>query len=136
MLPETVIQTIRKGLLLYVLGLAIGCNRGPEEQVVLRDFDRFLSTGMPTYIRYTIVSTGSGDGDSANVYKHIRLNIEATQDAIVRDGPLTSLSLKKGDTLSCGEALLLYQFRDKAGWVLSSQQLARQPQRGAPQQRC
>ena len=88
------------------------------------------------YALYTILSVGSGKGDSANVEKHVKFDVEPTQTRVVADGLLAGVSLKTGEVLSCGEAVLRYQRRDRAGWVVASHTLARRPQAGEPQQGC
>ena len=121
-------------LLSAALLAACGSSKGPDEDVVRQDFERLLGSAKAAGL-YSIVSVGAGTADAAGVSQHVKFNLEPTQTRVVADGLLKGLALKTGDALSCGEAVLAYQRRDKS-WVLASYTLARRPQVGETQGGC
>ena len=120
---------VSTALLALVAVLLVACgSKEPDEDLVRQDFDRALGSARAAGL-YSIVSVSSG-GDSSTLERRIKFSVEPTQTRVVGDGLLKGLSFKSGEALSCGEAVLIYQRRDRA-WALASQSLARPPQAGA-----
>jgi hypothetical protein len=99
----------------------------PNEERVARDFAELFLREVGAEAEPVILSIFSGEGDSGNVYKHVRFDVVALRDVNFRTGWLAGQSLVSGRRLSGGEAVLLYQVLGSGDWVLTWHELDRRP---------
>ncbi len=107
----------RLGLNLFlVLTLfLVGCS-APDEQMIAEDFREIFSKEVGKNVQPIIISVGSGEGDSDNVYKHVRFDAVVGEDVSVRKGWLAG-----------GEVILLYQKVSGLQWKNTWYDLKRKP---------
>jgi hypothetical protein len=119
---------LKKLILILVFGfLLIGCGV-PDKQKISKNFEEFFNKEVGTSLSAKIVSRGSGEGDSENVYEHVTFDVVAEKDVSLKEGWLTGLSLKQGQMLKGGEAVILYQKINGTGWKMTRYSLKRLPQ--------
>jgi hypothetical protein len=111
---------------LLVILLLTACDK-IIDQAVQKDFKQVIINEVGEGLLPTIVDIYSGEGDSDNVYKHIIFSLTAEKDVALSKGWLKGTSLKKGQKLSDGEAVLLYQRINDVHWKMTSAQLTKVP---------
>lgn len=113
-------------LYVFLLSLLFACNV-PADQRIVSDFKEVFSKEVGHGLTPVITSLGSGEGDSDNVYKHIKFDVTVTKDIIVSAGWFSGRSLKQGQKLTGGEVVMLYQKDKSSQWKLSSYDLKSLP---------
>jgi hypothetical protein len=122
------IRCIKSALLLsFSVLFFCGCKNLPESGRVSADFQAIFSKEVGNGVEPVIISIGPGEGDSANVYEHIRFDVIASQDVIMKQGWLANVSLHKGERLYGGEAVILYQRGKDSQWQISWYEMKRKP---------
>jgi hypothetical protein len=111
---------------LLVILLLTACDK-IIDQAVQKDFKQVIINEVGEGLLPTIVDIYSGEGDSDNVYKHIIFSLTAEKDVALSKGWLKGTSLKKGQKLSDGESVLLYQRINDVHWKMTSAQLTKVP---------
>jgi len=117
---------VRYALALLFLALLSGC-AGPSKEKVSRDFQQLFAKEVGKAVQSKITSVGPGEGDSGNVYQHIRFDVVAVEDVVLTEGWLAGTSLKKGQKLYDGEAVIFYQDTGQKEWQLVRYGLERKP---------
>jgi hypothetical protein len=116
----------RFGAFLSILFLLVGCG-APNKQQVSQDFKELFSKEVGKGIQPIIISVGPGEGDSGNVYEHIKFDVVADEDIVIKKGWLAGISLRKGQKLYGGEVVMLYQDTGGPQWKMTRHDLKRQP---------
>lgn len=117
----------RKFALILILALSlIGCGI-PDKQRVSKDFKEIFAREVGTGASPIIVSIGSGEGDSENVYERVEFDVVGEKDLNLKEGWLNGLSLRKGQILKGGEVVILYQKKDNSGWTIHRYDLTHSP---------
>lgn len=116
--------------LLFVV-LLISCS-APNKQQVSQDFGELFLKEVGNGLQPMIVSVNPGEGDSDNVYQHVRFDIVAVDDVVVKKGWLAGISLRKGHKLYGGEVILLYQKNSGSKWKMTRTDLKRAPSEQPP----
>lgn len=113
-------------LSLLLLILLVGCG-APSKQQVSQDFKELFSKESGKGVQPIIISVGPGEGDSDNVYEHVKFDVVADEDVVVKKGWLSGMSLRKGQKLYDGEVVMLYQKLSGSQWKMSRSDLKRAP---------
>jgi hypothetical protein len=118
----------RCGIVLSVslLILLAGCS-SPNKQQVSQDFNELFSKEVARSIQPMIISVSPGEGDSDNVYEHVKFDVVAVEDTVVKKGWLAGMSLRKGQKLYGGEVIMLYQKKSGTQWKITRTDLKRAP---------
>ncbi|HYD49969.1 MAG TPA: hypothetical protein VEB21_16545 [Terriglobales bacterium] len=90
--------------------LASGCEV-ISDVTVRRDFERLRMEQLPDDVVVTILSISAGEGDSTNVYEHVRFTLAVNEDATVSSGWLAGARLGVSSPV-VAEVILLYQRAD------------------------
>lgn len=127
----TVRWTSAKSILLFVvLAILAGCG-APNKEKVNQDFEQLFAIEVGTKVRPIIISVGPGEGDADNVYQHIKFDVLAEDNVTFQKGWLAGITLTKGQKLSGGEVVLLYQKKSGSGWVMTRHELTKRPREPA-----
>lgn len=111
---------------LVALSLLAGCG-APGKEKVSQDFKQLFAIEAGAKVRPVIISVGPGEGDADNVYQHIKFDVFAEDNVTFQKGWLAGITLTKGQKLSGGEVVLLYQKKSGSGWVMSRHELTKRP---------
>ncbi|MDD5703266.1 MAG: hypothetical protein PHU23_14610 [Dehalococcoidales bacterium] len=116
------------GLFLFCLAFfcLIACDT-PSKQQITRDFNELFFKEVGKDIQADIVSIGPGEGDSRNVYQHVRFNIVAVKSVYIKNGWFAGISMDKGQKLYGGEVVLLYQDVGGLQWKMTRFELKHKP---------
>lgn len=112
------------GLLIVVL--LVGCG-APSKERVSQDFKQLFANEVGSGIQPIITSVGSGEGDSDNVYQHIKFDVLVEEDVTPKKGWLAGKTLRKGQRLYGGEVVVLYQKKSEPKWVIARHDIKRVP---------
>jgi len=110
--------------LFSVLSL-FGCS-GPSDERIREDFKQIFAKEVGASAQPIIMSVKPGEGDSDNVYQHVKFDLLAGENIAFKNGWLAGIRLNKGQKLYGGEVVALYQ-KKKEGWLAISYQLSRKP---------
>ena len=113
-------------LSLLLLILLVGCS-APSKQQVSQDFKELFSKEVGKGVQPIIISVGPGEGDSDNVYEHVKFDVVADEDVVVKKGWFAGMSLRKGQKLYGGEVVMLYQKLSGSQWKMTRSDLKRAP---------
>ena len=118
--------SVRLCLTLAVLALLVSCG-APDKENVRQDFKQLFAIEAGTKVQPIIISVGPGEGDADNVYQHIKFDVFADDNVTFQKGWLAGITLTKGQKLSGGEVVLLYQRKSGSGWVMTRHELTKRP---------
>ncbi|NJD56186.1 MAG: hypothetical protein FIA94_07265 [Nitrospirae bacterium] len=114
-------------LCIALMSSLLACN-APTAQRIASDFKEVFSKEADHGLTPVITSSGPGEGDSDNVYEHIKFDVTVSSDVAMSTGWFAGRSLKRGQKLTGGEVVMLYQKDKSSQWKLSSYELKRLPQ--------
>ncbi len=106
--------------------LLIGCS-SPNKQQIAQDFNDIFSKEVAKGVRPIIMSISSGEGDSDNVYEHVNFDVVALEDISFKEGWLSGKTMQKGQRISDGEVIMLYQKKSGSKWEVTRTDLKRVP---------
>ena len=109
-----------------LLILLVGCST-PNKQQVSHDFNELFSKEVGKGVQPLIISISPGEGDSDNVYEHVKFEVVAVEDVVVKRGWLAGMSLRKDQKLYGGEVVMLYQKKSGSQWKMTRPDLKRSP---------
>jgi hypothetical protein len=118
----------RYGLAVLFAMLLAGCGV-PGKERVLQDFKHLFAKEVGSGVQPIITSVGPGEGDSENVYQHIKFDVVPEENAAPQKGWLAGTMLNKGQRLYGGEVVVLYQKKSGSEWVIARYDLTRLPGR-------
>lgn len=118
--------TVWLGLALLFLPMLPGCST-PDRERISQDFERISAKEMGAGVQAKITLVSPGEGDSENVYQHIKFDVAADVNIAPENGWLAGMTLIKGQRLYNGEVVMLYQRTGRTEWVLARYNLARPP---------
>ena len=114
------------GFLLSIL-LLFGCSAAPEKQKVVHDFEQLFSQKVGEGMQSIIISVVPGEGDADNIYEHVKFDVVAQKDIVIKKDWFEGMSFNKGDRLYGGEVVILYQKNKDAHWSPTRHNLQRKP---------
>lgn len=106
--------------------LLIGCS-SPDKQQISQDFNDIISKKAGKSVQPIIISIIPGEGDSHNVYEHVKFDIVALEDISLKEEWLSGTTLQKGQRISDGEVIMLYQKKSGSKWEMTQSYLKRVP---------
>lgn len=113
---------------LLILFLSSGCE--PDQKQIRQDFFAIAEKEIGQGARFFIKWIAAGEGDSDNVYEHVKFDVVIEKDLTFRNGWFLNELLQKGDKLCDGEAILLYQDIG-SGWQMTGYDLKNKPKKAA-----
>jgi hypothetical protein len=117
--------SVRRNAVLLLCALLLACS--PSKETVSADFGELFAKEVGPGARPVVKFVSAGEGDSDNVYQHVRFDVVAGRDTTLTTGWLAGTSLRAGQELYDGEAVLLYQKQAGSDWKLTRSELARAP---------
>jgi hypothetical protein len=110
-------MVVRLLLLLVFCVVLPSCGK-PSSDSVLTDFNEIFVKESERKFSFERHRIYSGEGDTGNVYMHVKFRLTAIADAAVENGLFTGIKLKKGQ-MEEREVILLYQNTPQENWKLT-----------------
>lgn len=89
----------------------------PRTETVRADFNRIFEQEVGKNFTPIILSLNAGEGDSDDVYMHVRFKVVSNVDAEVKSNWFPKTIFRAGDISAPVELIMLYQ-RQGSGWKL------------------
>jgi hypothetical protein len=117
---------VKMCFLALMLLLTATCG-GPADDVIRKDFNQVVYKELGREFTVEITSISAGEGDSANVYEHVRFNLTANAGGRFNPAWLGGIAIRSGQTVFDGEVSMLYQRLNTGDWKMMKYQLLRAP---------
>jgi len=113
------------------MAMSLGCFADrPTIDRVRGDFGQIVVAEAGCECEPVIHDVGPGEGDTDNVYMHLRFDLKPRHSITPSGGWLSGVPLRAGETLREGEIILLYQRAGNSGeWRLASHHVTSIPRR-------
>lgn len=89
----------------------------PKKEIARTDFNRIFEQEVGKNFAPIILSLNAGEGDSDNVYMHVRFKVVSNADAEVKSSWFPKTIFRAGEVSEPIELIMLYQ-RQGSGWKL------------------